>query len=171
MISIIIPIRRGEDISGLLGSIHASTYKDYEVIVVDEGKERSEQRNIGIGKAKGEYLLILDSDQYLHRCLLAECVSLMKGYDALYIPEIQIGKGLFNYIRRWERGFYTCTPVDCVRFVKAPCPLFDTTMSGPEDSSWDREIKGKSQLLCEESLTGRRVCNTRTNSSTFSNLR
>jgi len=159
-VSIILPIRRNENIRRVLESIHNSTYKNYEVLVIDEGLERSAQRNIGIKKATGEYLLILDSDQYVTPNLLDECVRLCggvvvnflpgainyyynNGVDAVYIPEVLKINGFFSYIRNWERQFYTGTPIDVVRFVKAKdCPLFDETMSGPEDSAWDRQIKG-----------------------------
>lgn len=146
-VSIIVPKRRGENIDNVLESIRNSTYSNYEIIVVDEGLERSEQRNIGISRAKGEFLLILDSDQCIHKSLLIECVFAMRYADALYIPEKVMTKGLFGYIRNWERQFYNQTPIDCVRFVRAKdCPLFDTTMRGPEDSDWDRRIKGKRDI-------------------------
>jgi len=145
MVSIVLPKRRGEDISKCLDAIKKSKYKDYEILVVDEGKERSEQRNIGIGRARGEYILILDSDQYVSPCLLTDCVWRMeRGYDALYIPEVIITPGFFGGLRNWERQFYTGTGVDCVRFVRKDiCPFFDRSMSGPEDADWDRRITGR----------------------------
>ena len=144
MVSIIIPKKRDEDISGLINSIIFSTYKDYEIIVVDEGLERSAQRNIGISRAKGEYLLILDSDQHPSPELIAECVHSMNWVDALYIPETITTKGWFAKLRNWERQFYDGTSIDCVRFVRAKdCPPFDETMSGPEDSDWDRRVGGR----------------------------
>ena len=143
-VSIVIPKRRGEDISKCLASIKKSKYKDYEVVVVDEGKERSEQRNIGIARSKGEYLLILDSDQYISSCLLSDCVWRMRrGYNALYIPETIITKGWFGRLRNWERQFYTGTAVDVPRFVrKSVCPFFDRSMNGPEDADWGNRIPG-----------------------------
>jgi glycosyltransferase involved in cell wall biosynthesis len=166
MISIIIPIRRGEDISKCLDSIRRSKYKSYEIVVVDEGLERSRQRNIGMERARGEFFLILDSDQYVSPYLLLECEWLMRyGYSALYIPETIITNNWFGRLRNWERQFYTGTAVDCVRFVRARNCIrhevnkslqvnatinfeglvigtFDETMSGPEDSDWDRRITG-----------------------------
>lgn len=144
MVSIIIPIRRGEDISQVLEAINKSSYKEIEIIVVDEGLERSAQRNMGIARAKGCYLLILDSDQVISPDLIKECVEKMSfGICGMYIPEIIKTKGLFAYIRNWERQFYTATPIDVVRFVRAKnCPLFDEELCGPEDSDWDRQIKG-----------------------------
>lgn len=143
LVSIIIPIRTGENIKNIISFIRSSTYKNYEIILVEENAERSNQRNIGIKWAKGKYLLILDSDQCPHPLLIADSVYRMQFNDALYIPETIMTKGLFAYIRNWERQFYNCTPIDCVRFVKREnCPLFDETMAGPEDSDWDRQIKG-----------------------------
>ena len=142
-VSVIIP-RHGEDLTQVLEAINNSSYKNIEVIVVDENKERSMQRNIGISRARGKFLLILDSDQVISPGLIKECVSLMNcGIGGIYIPEIIKTKGLFAYIRNWERQFYNATAIDVCRFVRAKdCPLFDLELSGPEDSSWDRQIKG-----------------------------
>ena len=143
LVSIIIPTKRDEDISELIESIKKSTYQNFEIIVVNLGLERSAQRNIGIDRAKGKYLLILDSDQYLSPGLLKECVQLAQVFGALYIPEKIMTKGLFAYIRNWERQFYNGTPIDCVRFVHAKgCPRFDENQTGPEDSDWDRRVRG-----------------------------
>jgi len=143
LVSIIIPIRRGENIDRLLVSIANSSYKNVEVIVVDENAERSRQRNIGIDRAKGEYLFIPDSDWVITPDLIKECVYTMREWalDAMYIPEQIKTKGLFAKIRNWERQFYTATPIDVVRFVRViGCPKFDESMVGPEDSDWDRRV-------------------------------
>ncbi len=143
LVSVIIPIRKNEDISRLLYSLNNSTYKNMEIIVVDESKERSIQRNIGINRAKGEYLFIPDSDWVVTSHLIEECVELMSEYDAVYIPEIIVTKGWFAKIRNWERQFYTATPIDVVRFVKTrDCPKFDEEQSGTEDNDWDRRVMG-----------------------------
>ena len=169
MVSVIIPKRRGENIDECKLHVYMSTYTDIEVIVVDEGLERSRQRNIGIERAKGEYLLILDSDQLIHKDLIKHCVDvcnqktppnkrggflvpqefasavrgILYGFNALYIPETIVTPGWFGRLRNWERQFYNSTAVDAVRFVKADgCPFFDEDMSGPEDSDWDRRVDG-----------------------------
>lgn len=146
MVSVIIPIRRGEIITDTVTAVEKSTYKNIEIIIVDENLERSEQRNIGIKKTRGEFVLILDSDQQVHRHLISEAIykCIYERCDALYIPEIIKTKGYFAYVRNWERQFYTATPIDVVRFVrKDRVPEFAVDLVGPEDADWDRRIKGK----------------------------
>lgn len=92
--SIIIPVYNVEKyIKKCLDSVFNQTYKDYEVIVVnDESMDKSieiakkykinlinqknmglsEARNNGIKQAKGEYLIFLDSDDYIEKDLLKE---------------------------------------------------------------------------------------------------
>lgn len=121
------------------------SYEKVEVVIVNEGLERSKQRNIGIERSNGEFILYLDSDQYVSPRLISECVFHMKqGYDAVYIPEEITDKSLFGRIRNFERQFYTATPVDCVRFIRASkCPLFNEDLNGPEDADHDRRVVGK----------------------------
>ena len=150
LVSVIIP-NHGMDLTSLIWSVRHSSYRSIELIIVDENKERSIQRNIGIEKAKGEYLLFLDSDHIVSYGLIEECVGLINTVNAIYIPEIIATDGLFAMVRHWERSFYNGTPVDAVRFVKKDCPLFDETMSGPEDYDFDRRIKGR-KVICQNPL-------------------
>lgn len=146
LVSVVIPTtdKEKEILNETVAAVKRSTYKHIELVIVNEGKERSEQRNIGIKRAKGEFLLILDSDQIIEEWLIKECVQHCVYFDCLYIPERIVTKGFFGYLRNWERQFYTGTDIDVVRFVRAQmCPMFDITMSGPEDSDWDRRIGGK----------------------------
>ena len=95
--SIIVPVYNVEQyLAGCLDSILNQTYNDFEVIVVNDGatdnsqsiideyvkKDRrvkgfkkkngglSDARNFGVGKAKGEYLLFVDSDDNINNELL-----------------------------------------------------------------------------------------------------
>ncbi len=141
LISIIIPTHTSRDLTGVLNAIYKSTYKNFEIIVVNEGKERSRQRNLGIERAKGQYLLFLDSDMEIAPDLLQDCVRKIMYSNGIYLREKIMTKGLFARIRDWERWFYIGTAIDCVRFVKScACPRFDETMHGPEDSAFDRQI-------------------------------
>ena len=92
--SIVIPVYNVEDyIERCLESIKKQTFKDYEVIVVDDGctdksieiakqydvkiiktehVSVSEARNVGVKHTKGEYLIFLDSDDYWDKELLNE---------------------------------------------------------------------------------------------------
>ena len=92
--SIIIPVYNVEKyIKKCLDSVFNQSYKDYEVIVVNDGTKDnsmqivknydvkiitqenqglSEARNNGVKKAKGEYILFLDSDDYIEKDTLKE---------------------------------------------------------------------------------------------------
>jgi len=147
LVSIIIPThkRRGQSDSfdRCLISVAHSTYKNVQIIGVDEGLERSAQRNIGLKAAQGEYILYLDDDQYVSPDLVKECIELIKHCSAIFIPEIIVTNNWFGRLRNWERKFYIGTPVDCIRFFKAEnCPLFDEDLIGPEDADFDRRVKG-----------------------------
>jgi len=147
LVSVIIPTHKRKNgynpMDNCLLAVANSTYKNIEIVGIDEDKERSEQRNIGIREAKGEFVCYLDDDQYVSPELIAECVKLMDFYDALYIPEIIITNNWFGKLRNWERQFYTGTVVDCIRFFKREgCPMFDTSMSGPEDADFDHRFVG-----------------------------
>ena len=110
-VSVIIPTTFKELREANLSEICAvflSPKTEVEVLIINECKERSEQRNIGIDHARGEFILYLDSDQFVSAGLIDECVELMdNGADAVYIPEKIITKGLFARLRDFERQFYT----------------------------------------------------------------
>lgn len=154
MVSIVVPTHGNRDLSILKNSIYDSLYKNYELIIVNQNKERSVQRNFGIDKAKGEFLLWLDSDQSISPMLMSECVRIMgwHGYcNALYVPEVIIADSFFGKIRKFEREFYTGTAIDCARFIRMCdvdtgiriCPRFNEELKGPEDADFNRKIQGR----------------------------
>ena len=141
VVSVIIPTHKGAEkqTERCVQSVKQSNYKHIQLIVINEGFERSRQRNLGIERANGQYLLFLDSDMYIHPFLIDECITLLEVYDALYIPEIITTKGFFGRFRNWDRHFFIGTVIDVPRFVRAKdCPNFDIELSGPEDAAWDR---------------------------------
>lgn len=169
-VSVIITTKNEEkNIGPCLTSIKKQTHpqKDIEIIVVDnhstdatvkiarqytshiyiKGPERSAQRNFGIAKSRGTYVLYLDADMTLSpkviEAALSQCTT--RHIDALYIPEIVTGTTFWTQVRQFERGFYDGTVIDCVRFIKRSAfdtvGGFDETMSGPEDWDFDKKIR------------------------------
>ena len=109
--SIIIPVYNVEKYIGkCLESVMNQTYKDYEVIVVNDGTkdnsmdivknypvkiiEQENQglsvaRNTGVTKATGEYLIFLDSDDSIEKNLLKEITKSLKNNPDLVRFQIQ----------------------------------------------------------------------------------
>lgn len=109
MVSIIIPVyNREQYIEECIRSIQAQTYKNYEIILIDDGstdntlaicrtlaqKEPairifesghvgvSAARNIGLDAVQGDYVFFLDSDDIIHPQLLDSLVNGLKTTDA-----------------------------------------------------------------------------------------
>lgn len=112
MISIIIPVYNSDKyLNECLSSVKNQTYKNFEVLCIDDGstdnskriiqsyceldcrfkyfyKEHSnagEARNVGIEYSLGEYLLFIDSDDFLNKSILEELnkVILSKNSDII----------------------------------------------------------------------------------------
>lgn len=109
LVSLIVAIFNGEQyISYCLESLKSQTYKNFEVILVDDGSEDlsgsiceqfakeddrfkvihqdnkgcSAARNVGLMMAKGEYIGIIDQDDYLHKNYIAYFMKLIKEHNA-----------------------------------------------------------------------------------------
>ena len=130
--------------------------REYTDKVFNKGPERSAQRNFGIRKSAGKYVIYLDADMILSKNVIKECVKKLEENDnilALYIPEIILGNSFWNKVRRFERSFYNATVIDCVRFVRKNAfervGGFDENMSGPEDWDFDKKIRklGKVDII------------------------
>ena len=165
LVSVIITTKNEEkNIANCLKSIQEQSYRNIEIIVVDNnstdktkslchpdrsggiplihffthGPERSAQRNFGVSRAKGEYILYLDADMILSKDVIKDCVIKIQnnpGVIALYISEIVMGNSFWCRVRRFERSFYDGTVIDCVRFISKKAfdavKGFDENMSGP----------------------------------------
>jgi len=138
-VSVIVP-NNGRDLTNLKKSVENSTYKDIELIIVDEGYERSKQRNIGYERSTGEYLLFLDSDMTVHPKFIQDCIEASEYYDGLYFDEIIVN----HPIKTKFRNCYTKTRIDAIRFLKRKYFIpFDENITGFEDWSFDRMFKGR----------------------------
>jgi glycosyltransferase involved in cell wall biosynthesis len=81
---------------------------------------RGVQLNFGVKRSKGEIIFFPDADMTFDKKLIEEAVGFIvkSKFDALYIPEVVVGKGIFGKIRNFERSFYNETCIDAVRILK-----------------------------------------------------
>lgn len=130
-VSVIIPAYNEEQvIERLLLSLENQTYKNCEIIVVDDSStdntakisrkyttrvfsrkhaERSIQRNFGAKISKGGYLLFLDADMELASTVIEECVkkvSTEENVGAIAIPEVSVAQTFWEKVKAYERSFY-----------------------------------------------------------------
>ncbi|MBR4618807.1 MAG: glycosyltransferase [Bacilli bacterium] len=120
--SVIIPVYNVEKyIKKCLDSVFNQSFKDYEVIVVNDGTEDrsmdivekydvniinqknsglSSARNAGVKKSKGEYIIFLDSDDYWEEDLLKEIALSTKNNPDIVrfqIQEVQDNKTINKF--------------------------------------------------------------------------
>jgi len=165
-ISIIITTKNEEkNIINILSSINNQTFKNYNVIVVDnnstdktkilaeslgakvlnKGPERSAQRNFGVSESNGKYVLILDADMILEKEVLEELhEAILNDSDlkTLTIKEEPTGKSFWAKCKKLELEFYSSNPDSKTHaarcFEKKVFEEFkgyDLNLTGPED--WD----------------------------------
>ena len=122
--------------------------RKYTEKVFDWGPERSAQRNFGVGKSSGKYILYLDADMTLSSDVIRECVEKMENNDkivAMYIPEVIRGNSLLSRVRKFERNFYNGTAIDATRFMRREAFMqaggFDEKLYACEDWDLDKRIK------------------------------
>lgn len=116
--------------------------KKYTPLVFQKGRERSAQRNFGAKKARGDWLLFLDSDQALSKncCQDAVKTATKNKLDAVIVPELVKGNSYWSKCLNLEKQIYTnhqliLTP----RFIKKSTFQklggFDENLIAAED--WD----------------------------------
>lgn len=121
LVSLIVAVYNGEKyIASCIDSIMNQTYQNYEVILVDDGSKDSSgticdcyaekdsrikvihqvnrgcsaARNEGLSHAKGEYIGIIDQDDYLHEKYIEYFMKLMLDHNA----EIATTDTIFSFI-------------------------------------------------------------------------
>ncbi len=119
--------------------------------VLQQGPERSAQRNRGAREAAGDYLLFVDADMRILRPTLEEIVGRLRADgapDALYIRERMAGRGWWVKVRNFERSFYDATCIDGLRVIRKALFLeaggFDEALYAGEDWDLDRRLLAKS---------------------------
>lgn len=160
LVSIVIATYNEEqNIGTLLASCLSQDYKNLEIIVVDSartsdktssiakdlgvkvykyGAERSIQRNYGVAKSRGEYIMILDADMKLSPRVVSECINLHCG--AAVIPEKSYGENYWARCKALERNCYVGDPnIEAARFFRKDLFLkvegYNPDMISGED--WD----------------------------------
>jgi len=143
LVSVVVPTRNsGRTVERCLASVRAQTWPAVELVVVDNwssdgtwevasavadvavqaGPERSAQRNLGIARAAGEWVLWVDSDMTLapdtvERSLAAAQAA---GAVAVFLPEVSVGSGFWARCRALERRCYDGEPwIESPRLVRA----------------------------------------------------
>jgi len=175
LVSIIIPTyKSAETLKYVLESIKNQSYKNIEIIVVDklsrdrtagiannynakiiqDNGERAKAKNIGLEKARGKYVLFLDSDMQLSRDVAKECVETAEKDDkiagndkigGIIIPERSIGNGFWVRVRDFERSFYAGSEIESARFFRRDLALkvggFDEDVVFFEESTLPQKIE------------------------------
>lgn len=150
MISVIVPVYDAENyICRCIDSILNQTYKDYEIILVDDGspdesgaicdeyaslhnnitvihhKEnggRSAARNTGLDNVKGQYITFLDSDDFFHPQALEILMNCLEEKNAdICICDYQIiREDVSDFSEITEYNLVEYTPKEAIRgFIEA----------------------------------------------------
>ena len=86
LVSVVIPTVSGREelLKRAVSSVHNQTYKNIELIVVNEGLSATRQRNIGISRSCGELVAFLDDDdEWLPEKLCLQMQTLQENKDAV----------------------------------------------------------------------------------------
>jgi len=173
LVSIIIPAyNEGMVIERLLKSIKGQTYKNIEIIVVDDGSsdktftlakkytdkvykklrrsERSATRNFGASKSKGKYLFFLDADMELTSDVVSACIKKavrFKKVGGIVIPEESIANTFWEKVKAYERSFYNLKGdynIEAARFFNRS--IYDKA------GGYDETVTGPEDWLLPETI-------------------
>lgn len=170
--TVIVPVYKVEDdLPSCIASIQAQTYKNLQILLVDDGspdqcgqicdqyaaKDSRIQvihqanggvgsaRNAGLAAAKGEYVFFVDSDDMAKENMVERAVGEMEagGYDlCAWGAEVREKQDVWYKGRRRERTFHFKTEKEKARFF---CRWFLTSRTG-----WEVYLRVFRRKLIEE---------------------
>lgn len=115
--------------------------QQYADIAIQAGPERSAQRNLGIEKATGDYILWIDADMVLTPHVIEDAARAAEetGSTAVFIPEETVGEGFLTACRTLERKCYVGEEmIEAPRLIRreffAEHGGFVLTVAGQEDA-------------------------------------
>jgi glycosyltransferase involved in cell wall biosynthesis len=171
LVSIVIPVNPSSHTLPLaLKSAFGQTYEKVEVIAVGEVKGRhsvrlipfsggrSAARNLGVLKARGSFILFLDSDQVMTGEVVEECIKACRHVDMVKIPEVFLGLGFWERCSAAWRNTVSMVDGGIPRFYRKEAilasGLFDPSISLWEDFDLYRRLKerGRKEAWCKAKL-------------------
>ncbi|HET6814803.1 MAG TPA: glycosyltransferase family 2 protein [Actinomycetota bacterium] len=163
LVSVVVPTRdAARTVARCLASVRAQTWPALELLVVDNwsrdgtwevaarladvalraGPERSAQRNLGIERAAGEWVLWVDADMVLATDAVERSLAAARaaGAEAVFLPEASTGSGFWARCRALERRCYAGEPrIEAPRLVRADVlgrvGRFEAANTGTEDAA------------------------------------
>lgn len=168
LVSVIIPTKNSErTIKKCLESIKNQTYPKIEVLIIDNFStdrtqkiagiygariirsydKRSQARNIGAKRARGQYVFFIDSDMELNSRVIEECVKkIREGYEGIIIPEISVGEGFWARCKAIEKLCYIGDEnIEAARFFKKSVfeavNGYDVQLEAGEDWDLSQRVK------------------------------
>jgi glycosyltransferase involved in cell wall biosynthesis len=163
LVSAVVPTRdAARTVERCLASLRAQTWPALELVVVDNwsqdgtwevagrladvavraGPERSAQRNLGLARAAGDWVLWVDADMVLAPDAVERSLAAARaaGAVAVFLPEASAGSGFWARCRALERRCYRGEPrIEAPRLVRADLlgrvGGFDLANTGTEDAA------------------------------------
>jgi len=181
LVSVIVTTRNSEaTLEACLHSVQQQTYTPLEIVFVDnfstdrtveiarqftdnvtiKGPERSVQRNEAARLAKGEYIVVIDSDMELTPTVIESCVAQYRHDDTVegvVIPEESFGEGFWAQCKKLERSFYIGVDwIEAARFFKRQTFLevggYDEQLVSGEDWDLAQRVAAKGRIAHVDAL-------------------